>query len=433
LITTGAARAHFRQSVRFWFPVSWNADIGTRSDIADSRRLILVVASVVLIFIGLGVAWIGQGAAAAMLGTPGVAWALSPASNTVAIRLTPGSGPEGRRVLARSHLVVTGAGPARQSPDGAPVRVAVAPGARARLQVQVDGPRPEQRTLTVTMPRALRVTGSRHAASGLLVSVSGALRHRAPRPLCGHDTVSFPAPRVAAVASGPAPCRTVLRVTARDGEQAAVRVAIPALREIPVYSFANPAHRAIYITVDDGWTPSAKVLDLMRQTHLPVTAFLILQAAERNLPYWRAFAAAGGTVGDHTVSHPNLTKLGLRQATTQWGQARTGLGRLLGHVPDMGRPPYGAFDRTVQAAAFRGGLKALVGWSAEVGSTGGVHTWDDRKLEPGEIVLLHWVPGLGGQMVRLLRIIHAEHLNPTPLTPADFAGEPVQRRSLDGD
>ena len=387
----------------------------------------------VLIFIGLGVAWIGQGAAAAMLGTPGVAWALSPASNTVAIRLTPGSGPEGRRVLARSHLVVTGAGPARQSPDGAPVRVAVAPGARARLQVQVDGPRPEQRTLTVTMPRALRVTGSRHAASGLLVSVSGALRHRAPRPLCGHDTVSFPAPRVAAVASGPAPCRTVLRVTARDGEQAAVRVAIPALREIPVYSFANPAHRAIYITVDDGWTPSAKVLDLMRQTHLPVTAFLILQAAERNLPYWRAFAAAGGTVGDHTVSHPNLTKLGLRQATTQWGQARTGLGRLLGHVPDMGRPPYGAFDRTVQAAAFRGGLKALVGWSAEVGSTGGVHTWDDRKLEPGEIVLLHWVPGLGGQMVRLLRIIHAEHLNPTPLTPADFAGEPVQRRSLDGD
>ncbi len=399
----------------------------------DSRRLILVAATVVLIFIGLGVAWIGQGAAAAMLGTPRVAWALSPASNTVAIRLTPGSGPEGRRVLARSHLVVTGAGPARQSPDGGPVRVAVAPGTLARLQVQVDGPRPEQRTLTVAMPRALRVTGSRHAASGLLVSVSSALRHRAPRPLCGRDTVSFPAPRVAAVASGPAPCRAVLRVTARDGEQVTVRVAIPALREIPVYSFANPAHRAIYITVDDGWTPSAKVLGLMRQAHLPVTAFLILQAAERNLTYWRAFVAAGGTVGDHTVSHPNLTKLSLRQASTQWGQARAGLGRLLGHTPDMGRPPYGAFDRSVQAAAFRGGLKALVGWSATVGSTGAVHTWDGRKLEPGEIVLLHWVPGLGHQMVQLLRVIHAEHLNPTPLTPADFAGVTPQRHSLDGD
>ena len=399
----------------------------------DPGRLILVLAAVGLVFLGLAVAWIGQGAAAAMLGTPGVAWALSPASNTVAIRLTPGSGPDGQQIVSRSHLVVSGAGPARPSPDGAAVRIPVPPGTRTRLQVQVDGPRPEQQTLTVAMPRALRVTRSRPAASGVIVTVSGPLRRRAPRPLCGQDTVSFPAPRVAAVASGPAPCRAVLRVTARSGERAAVRVTIPALHEIPVFSFANPAHRAIYITVDDGWTPSAGVLDLMRQTHLPVTAFLILRAAQRNLPYWRAFVAAGGTVGDHTVSHPNLTKVSLRQATTQWGQARAGLAWLLGRTPDMGRPPYGAFDRTVQAAAFRGGLTALVGWSATVGSTGGVHTWDGRKLEPGEIVLLHWVPGLGHQMVRLLRVIHAQHLNPTPLTPADFAGVAPQHRSLDGD
>ncbi len=419
--------------MRFWVPVSWNSGIGSRSGAVDSRRLILVLAAAVLIILGLAVAWIGQGAAAAMLGTPGVAWAVSPASNTVDVRLIPGNGPEGRRILARSHLVVSGAGPARRSPDGAAVRIPIAPGTRARLQVQVDGPRPVQRTLTVAMPRALRITRSRYAASGLLVSVSAALRQHSPRPLCGKDPVSFPAPRVVAVASGPARCRSVLRVTARDGEQATVRVSIPALREIPVYSFARPAHRAIYITVDDGWTPSPTVLTLMRQTHLPVTAFLILRAAQRNLPYWRAFVAAGGTVGDHTVSHPNLTKLSLAQASAQWGQARTGLGRLLGRAPVLGRPPYGAFNRAVEAAAFRGGLQALVGWSATMGSTGRVHTWDGRKLEPGEIVLLHWVPGLGHQLTRLLRAIHAQHLNPTPLTPADFAGEPVQRRSLDGD
>ncbi len=413
--------------------MSWNADIRNRSDIADSRRFIVIVAAALLISIGLAVAWIGQGAAAAAAGTPRVAWALSPASNTVTLRLAPGTGPSGRQILARSHLVVSGAGPARQSPAGGLVQVSVRPGQRTKLQVQVAGPRPAQQTVTVTMPRALRVTATRHTAAGVLVSVSGPVRRHPPRPLCGRDTVSVVTATQVAVASGPVACRSVLRVTARDGEQAAVTVAIPALHEIPVYSFANPAHRAIYITVDDGWTPSPRVLNLMRQTHLPVTAFLILQAAERNLPYWRAFAAAGGTVGDHTVSHPNLTKLSLHQAATQWGQARAGLGRLLGHTPVMGRPPYGAFDRTVQAAAYRGGLTALVGWSATVSSTGGVHTWDGRKLEPGEIVLLHWVPGLGHQMVRLLRAIHAQHLNPTPLIPADFAGVVPQRHSLDGD
>jgi peptidoglycan/xylan/chitin deacetylase (PgdA/CDA1 family) len=234
------------------------------------------------------------------------------------------------------------------------------------------------------------------------------------------------------VAKSPDVCRTRLVLTAQDGEQVAVRVAVPSLPEIRLYSFASPANHAIYITVDDGWTPSPEVLAIMRRTHLPVTAFLIEQAAERNLPYWRAFVQAGGTIGDHTVSHPNLTKLTLGQATTQWGQARQVLGQWLGQEPDMGRPPYGAFDPVVQAAAHLGGLRVLVGWSVVVDSDG-IQTWNGRGLEPGEIVLLHWVPGLGQQMVGLLAAIHAAHLNPVPLTPASFVGQTPQRRSLDGD
>jgi peptidoglycan/xylan/chitin deacetylase (PgdA/CDA1 family) len=429
---SGAARADFPRSVRIWVSVSWNAPVYARRGMLESRRLILVVVTVALVLIGLAVAWVGQGAAAAASGDPVVAWALSPASNTVTVRLTPGEGPYAPGILARSHLAVSGAGHTGRALAGAPVRVPVAPGRRASLLVQVQGPRPARQTLTVAVPRALRVTRSRRAASGLVVSLSAVLRDRGARALCRRDPVSFPAAREVAVASGPAVCRSVLRVTARDGEQTTVRVTIPALRSIPLFSFANPAHRAIYITVDDGWTPSAKVLAIMRQIHLPVTAFLIQEAAEQHLPYWRAFVAAGGSVGDHTVSHPNLTKLSLRQATFQWGHARLGLGRLLGRTPVMGRPPYGAFDRTVEVAAYRGGLRVLVGWSATMTSSG-LSTWDGRPLEPGEIVLLHWVPGLGQQMVRLLRIIHARHLNPTPLVPADFAGVAPQRRSLDGD
>jgi hypothetical protein len=73
-----------------------------------------------------------------------------------------------------------------------------------------------------------------------------------------------------------------------------------------------------------------------------------------------------------------------------------------------------------------------VGWSASVSSTG-VHTWDGKPLEPGEIVLLHWDPGLGRQLTKLLRVIHADHLHPAPLTPASFAGTPPQWHSLGGD
>ena len=144
-----------------------------------------------------------------------------------------------------------------------------------------------------------------------------------------------------AVAESAKACPATLRLTGLDGEQLVVPVTIPArsTATIPavsvarLYCFAHPAGRAIYITIDDGWTPSAEVLALMHQTYLPITAFLISGAAKEHLSYWKAFAAAGGMIGDHTVSHPRLTTLTRGRATTQWSQARTLLGRWLGQTP----------------------------------------------------------------------------------------------------
>jgi peptidoglycan/xylan/chitin deacetylase (PgdA/CDA1 family) len=396
----------------------------------NPSRIIALAVTGILVLVTASVARIANVGATAV--SPQLAWTLSPASNTVTIRLTAASGPSGRRILARSRLVVSEDGQqTRQSPDGGMVRIPVPPGKQTSLVVQVDGPRPVRQALTVTVPPALRVLTSRRGPGGVLLSLSGPLR-RAHRPLCGADTVSYPRSSEVAVAPSPRPCRAKLTLTAADGEQAVVPVTIPALPDTPVYSFAHSAGRAIYITVDDGWTPSQRVLAIMRKTRLPVTAFLIEQAAQQHLAYWRAFVGAGGMVGDHTVSHTNLTKLTLARATTQWAQARQAFGHLLGQTPVLGRPPYGAFDRTVQAAAHRSGLKILVGWSA-VADSDGIHTWDSKPLEPGEIVLLHWVPGLGSQLARLLTVIRARHLNPTPLSAASFTGITPQRGSLDGD
>jgi hypothetical protein len=56
-----------------------------------------------------------------------------------------------------------------------------------------------------------------------------------------------------------------LRLTGRDGEHLVVPVTIPArsAAKVPavsvarLYCFARPAGRAIYITIDDGWTPAS--------------------------------------------------------------------------------------------------------------------------------------------------------------------------------
>ena len=303
---------------------------------APATRLPVLAAAGTLIAVGLAVAWLGQRADAQARAMPGVTWTLSPAANTVTIRLTPGSGPSGRQLLARSRMVVTETGTTHlrwAAPGQGLVRAPVPPGTQTQLLVQVKGPQPVTRTLTVTVPPRLRVTVVRRTSRGVLIRASSPLRHRRLRPLCGADPIGFPAPAEVTVAKSPYGCRARLTLTARDGERATVRVTVATLPEIPLYSFASPADRAIYITADDGWTPSPQVLAIMRRTHLPVTAFLIEQAAQRNLAYWRAFTAAGGTIGDHTVSHPNLTKLPLSQATFQWAHARVTLRRWLGQAP----------------------------------------------------------------------------------------------------
>jgi peptidoglycan/xylan/chitin deacetylase (PgdA/CDA1 family) len=212
-------------------------------------------------------------------------------------------------------------------------------------------------------------------------------------------------------------------LTAVNGERAVVPVDIPALPAVPLYNTASPAGQAIYITVDAGSPPSPQLLNLMRRAHVPVTAFLTEQVTQRNLLYWRAFTGAGGTIGNYTVSAPDLTKLTLSQAVAQWGRAQGAFGRWFGQAPRIGRPPSGAINRTVQAAAYQGGLRALVGWSALV-NRNRIRTWNGKGLKPGEIVLLRWSPGLGRQLNTLLAAIQSRHLHPRPLTLASFAGIP---------
>jgi peptidoglycan/xylan/chitin deacetylase (PgdA/CDA1 family) len=398
------------------------------------RRLLFLLMAGMLVLVGLVAAWLGQRATAQALSRPRIAWALSPASNTVTIRLIPGAGPSGRQVVAESRLVVSEGGTRhlrRTSPDGGKARIPVPPGQRTRLVVSVKGPRSFRRTLTVTAPPRLRIVASRTGSGGLLIRASSALRHRPTGPLCGTNPITFPASAEVAVARSPARCRTRLRLTALDGERAATAVDIPALPEVPLYDTASPAGQAVYITVEAGSTPSPQLLNVMRRAHVPVTAFLSEHAAQRNLLYWRAFTGAGGTIGDYAVSAPDLTKLTLSQAIAQWGQARRALGRWFGQAPRLGRPPSGAINRTVRAAAYQGGLTALVGWSATV-TRNRIRTWNGKALKPGEIVVLRWAPGLGRQLSTLLAAIQSRHLHPRPLTPASFAGIPQMHSPVGG-
>ena len=144
-------------------------------------RLTVFAMTGVLVAAGLIVAWMGQHAVAVASARPAVAWALDPASNTVTIRLRPGGGPSGRRILARSHLTVSEDGNGKQwtqSPGGGTVGVPVPPGRQTRLWSRWRARRRSARR-SPSPPR--RHCGSPRPAvtrGGVRVWLSGPLRPR---------------------------------------------------------------------------------------------------------------------------------------------------------------------------------------------------------------------------------------------------------------
>ncbi|HUW65950.1 MAG TPA: polysaccharide deacetylase family protein [Spirochaetia bacterium] len=181
--------------------------------------------------------------------------------------------------------------------------------------------------------------------------------------------------------------------------------------------------RAVFITIDDGWFPSQGVLALMQQYHLPVTAFLIQKAAAEHAAYWQEFLKAGGQIEDHTYSHPFLTRIPESQDLTQIADP-VNYFKTLGASPDELRPPYGDYDAVVQKVAAQAGIKYVVMWDAVM--TGGkLTTANGRPLAPGDIILLHWVPGLDGNLVTLLHMLQQQNLGVASLGDA-LDGRPVR-------
>lgn len=353
---------------------------------------------------------LGAAVAAAVLaglawGRPHVMWQFRTADNRLTLALAPGHGPFAGWLLSRSSVAASGH-------RGRRVLLGLHPGDTSRvtptvLSVWATSSAP----ITVHAPPAPAVT--RRATTTGTVAVQFSL------PVTVDAAACRPSPSAAAMATVRFPrgirgCAGTVEVSAPSGERTRLQLTVPALTPDPVTFFGPSRGRAFYITIDDGWFPSQPVLRLMRARHLPVTAFLISSAAGEHRRYWQKFQAASGVIEDHTLTHPDLTKLSLAAATQQWAGAARALHAWFGTTPALCRPPYGGATRKVLDAARLAGLRKVVMWSA-VMSDGRLSTYDHRPLRPGEIVILHWVPGLYQNLSRLLHIAKARGLHPKPL------------------
>lgn len=168
----------------------------------------------------------------------------------------------------------------------------------------------------------------------------------------------------------------------------AAPVNLPGGRTAPVVSRVPTADKAIFLGIDDGIVRDPAVLGFLRRNQIPFTMFLTDNFAKVGDPFWRDAVAAGGTIEDHTLTHPDLRKLNWNQLKREICGTADRYQREFGVRPTLFRPPYGLYDDRVRATVASCGMKAVVLWRASTND--GRLDVPGNAFTPGDVLLLHW-------------------------------------------
>lgn len=175
----------------------------------------------------------------------------------------------------------------------------------------------------------------------------------------------------------------------------------------------------VFITIDDGWHPLPDVFAFLQARGAPVTAFLIAPIGARDADFYRQVVTLGGTVEDHTMHHRDLSKLSPDQQSAELCQAADLLGTTFGRRPTFARPPYGTENQSTDQVVGSCGMYATALWSAKY-SNHELATAHPGGLRAGDIILMHWGPGLLQDLQDLFPRLDAAGLRPAPLQ--DYVG-----------
>lgn len=152
------------------------------------------------------------------------------------------------------------------------------------------------------------------------------------------------------------------------------------------------ALRQVALTFDDGPSrlTTPVVLDLLKKYKAKATFFVLGQNIAGNEDILKRMKDEGHEIANHTWSHPNLTRITVDQVKQEIELTQSAIEEVIGHRPTFMRPPYGAVNGSVAAAA---GLASIY-WNVDT------QDWSNRDPQlilsqvqaytnPGAIILMH--------------------------------------------
>ena len=151
------------------------------------------------------------------------------------------------------------------------------------------------------------------------------------------------------------------------------------------------SRKAVALTFDDGPNPNTTpvALELLKKYNAKGTFFMVGKAVAGNEEIIKQVVAEGHQIGNHSWSHPLLTKISLEQAKSQINDTTEALKKASGQDVHIMRPPYGGINATIQAAVDQ----SFILWDVDTLDWKNRNTAsimkEVKKAQPGSIILMH--------------------------------------------
>ncbi|MFK4100377.1 polysaccharide deacetylase family protein [Streptomyces sp. NPDC019531] len=167
--------------------------------------------------------------------------------------------------------------------------------------------------------------------------------------------------------------------------------------------------RTMVLTFDDGPDPryTPHILDTLAEYDVHAMFFVCGEMAVHNEDLLARMADEGHVVGNHTWSHPLLTRLSRSRIRSEMERTCDVIEDAYGERPEWFRAPYGAWNRAAFQLGAELGMEPLA-WTVDTldWTTPGTRSIVGRVengAAPGVVVLSHDAGGDRSQSVRALR------------------------------
>ena len=159
---------------------------------------------------------------------------------------------------------------------------------------------------------------------------------------------------------------------------------------------ALPQEKLVALTFDDGPSPKTtpEILKILNQYNAKATFFVVGKNAQRFKSLMMEIHQAGHELGNHTYSHPILTKVSRDRVHGELEVTNKIIAESSGAAPTLFRPPYGSINQRVRDIASELGMETIM-WTEDTKdwSRNATPVSIENKvmltLHNGSVVLMH--------------------------------------------